>query len=422
MLKLIFSALFVQVAITHAHVFKLKNVVGQSEQVIECQQEPMELGIVLDSSSSISYADFQKSITFLQNFVSQYEIGDGPNDVRVSIITFGKGIYPRDSFDLTTYKNKEEVIKALGKVPHRVGLYTSTGEAIEYMSETQLSKAVSRPHADRVSIVLTDGNSQVWRKTRDAAQAARDSGIIMFAVGVGAVRREELLRIAGNESRVVKVDSYDQLEEIKTDLAQQTCVKKEKQTTVTTTTTTTPLPLTERCGKENPADIYFVFSPADLGLDATAWTTSLISTTVRQKEMENGFRFGVVSGSCPDDEGFDLNDYSTVEGIDTRLTNMVQPRMTTLIKRLSTSGYSKASGGRSNARDVAVLVANDGKKNKGLEAEVRHLMLMGVQVFIADPTNSGIRIDGATTLTGRSAKSASADLITRLCPVRTGEA
>ncbi|XP_005097879.2 collagen alpha-5(VI) chain [Aplysia californica] len=413
MFKLFCTFLFVQMAMTAARVVK-------RETVLECKQNPIELGIVLDSSSSIRHTDFQKSIKFLQEFLDQYEIGDGRNDVRVSIITFGKGVYPQDSFDLDTYKSKDAVIEAIGKVPHRVGLYTSTGEAIEYMSEKQLSKNVSRPYADRISIVITDGNSQVWRKTRDAAQAARDSGIVIFAVGVGNVRREELLRIAGNESQVVKVDNFDKLEEIKVSLAHKTCIEKEL--TTTTTTTTTPPPQTQTCGEENPADVYFVFSPAELGTQITSWTTSLISTTVRQDDMEKGFRFGVVSGSCPDDEGFDLDDYTSAEEIDARLATYMQPRMPAMIDHLSNFGYSDMSGGRSHARDVAVLVANGGKKNKGLQGEVNRLQAKGVQVFIADPAGSGIEIEGAITLTGRSAKDASANLVTHLCPTRTGNA
>ncbi|XP_005090383.1 cartilage matrix protein [Aplysia californica] len=415
MFKLICTLLLVQVAV-YARVVKRETVVDLGDHLLECKQEPIELGIVLDSSSSISHPDFQKSIAFLQDFLNQYEIGDGPNDVRVSIITFGKGIYKQDAFNLDTYHSKEDVIQAIGKVSHKVGLYTSTGAGIKYMSETQLSKNVSRPWADRISIVITDGNSQVWRETRDAAQAARDSGIVMFAVGVGNVRDEELLRIAGNESRKVKVDNYDQLKEIKTSLAHKTCIKKEK--TTTTTTTTTPVPQTQTCGEENPADIYFVFSPAELGLEVTSWTTSFVSNVVNQDQMEHGFRFGVVSGSCPDDEGFDLDDYTTADDIEKRMTNYLMPRMPALVDRLSQFGYSEIAGGRSEARDVAVLVANGGKMNKGLEAEVSRLQQKGVQVFIADPSASGVNVEGAITLTGRSVKDVSANLVTHLCPVR----
>ncbi|XP_005101236.1 collagen alpha-4(VI) chain [Aplysia californica] len=411
MLKLICSLLFVLVAV-HARVVKRETVVDLGDHLLECKQEPIELGIVLDSSSSISHPDFHKGIEFLQDFLNQYVIGDGPNDVRVSVITFGKGIYKQDSFNLDTYHSKDEVIQAIGKVPHKVGLYTSTGAGIKYMSETQLSMNVSRPWADRISIVITDGNSQIWRETRDAAQAAQDSGIIMFAVGVGNVRDEELLTIAGDESRKVKVDNYDQLKEIKTSLAHKTCIKKEK------TTTTTPVPQTEKCGEEHPADIYFVFSPAELGLEVTSWTTSFVSNVVNQDQMEHGFRFGVVSGSCPDDEGFDLDDYTTADDIENRLTNYLMPRMPALVDRLSQFGYSEIAGGRSEARDVAVLVANGGKKSKGLEEEVSRLREKGVQVFIADPSDSGVSVEGAITLTGRSVKDVSANLVTHLCPVR----
>lgn len=59
-----------------------------------CTQEPIELGIVLDSSSSIPRKDFRIAKKFLQDFLKQFDIGTGENEVRVSIITYGKGIYP----------------------------------------------------------------------------------------------------------------------------------------------------------------------------------------------------------------------------------------------------------------------------------------------------------------------------------------
>ncbi|XP_012942797.1 collagen alpha-1(XXI) chain [Aplysia californica] len=411
MIKLL-CVFIVALGAINASVVKRETIHDKGTHLLVCEQEPIELGIVLDSSSSIAHSDFRKGIEFLQDFVDQYEIGDGPNDVRVSIITFGKGIYPQDAFNLTTYQNKEEVEEALGEIPHRAGLYTSTGEGIEYMSKYQLSKTVTRPGADRIGIVITDGNSQEWRRTRDAAQEARDDGIIMFAVGIGRVRDQELENIAGNLSRVVKVKNYGQLHDIKASLARQTCIKKEKPTT-------TPPPQTATCGEENPADIYFAFSPAELGLAATSWTSSFVSITAKQDALEDGFRFGVVSGSCPDDEGFDLDDYSSAEAIEERMTGYLMPRMSALVQRLTSTGYTATSGGRADARDVAVLVANGGKRNKGLAAEVERLVAAGVEVFIADPIGSGVNIDGAITLTGRSAKEASANLVNYLCPPRT---
>ncbi|BFZ19084.1 hypothetical protein BsWGS_22123 [Bradybaena similaris] len=62
-----------------------------------CKQAPIDLGIVLDSSSSIYILDFKKAIKFLQDFLDRFDVGSGAEGVRVSIITYGKGIYPQVS-------------------------------------------------------------------------------------------------------------------------------------------------------------------------------------------------------------------------------------------------------------------------------------------------------------------------------------
>lgn len=170
------------------------------------------------------------------------------------------------------------------------------------------------------------------------------------------------------------------------------------------------------CGEDKPADIYFGFSPADLGAAHTAWTTSFISSTVGNEEMEEGFRFGVVSGSCPDDAGFDLDDHLTADEIQTRVQEYNKPRMPKLVETLTSTGYTAGSGGRPDAADIAVLVAGGGKKAKSLQAEVDPLIAKGVEVFIADPTGSGITIAGATTLNGLSPEEASMDFVAHLCP------
>ncbi|KAI8783071.1 cartilage matrix protein, partial [Biomphalaria glabrata] len=178
-----------------------------------CSHQVLELGIVLDSSVSIEDKDFLKGIKFLQDYLQEFDIG--PKNVRVAIIPYAQGVYTDVSFNLNTYSTKEDVISAIGKISHKHGQSTDTGEGIKYMREVQMSDAVVRPGVTKIGLVITDGNSQKKNFTAAEAGAARASGIIMFAVGVGVnVSREELLNIAGDTSRVSKADNYDKLNSI----------------------------------------------------------------------------------------------------------------------------------------------------------------------------------------------------------------
>ncbi|BFZ19082.1 hypothetical protein BsWGS_22121 [Bradybaena similaris] len=417
MYKLVLALAALQVLLAATDCLTLKKlsrretIVDTGSYIEVCKQAPIDLGIVLDSSSSIYILDFQKAIKFLQEFLDHFDVGSGAEGVRVSIITYGKGIYPQDGFNLTTYNNKAEVLEAIGNIPHRAGLYTDTGAAIKYMHTVQLADNVARPWAAKIGVVITDGNSQLWKVTQQAAKDARDDGITMFALGVGpTVRDEELLNIAGDKSRVTRVDSYDKLDAVKETLASKTCIKKERPTT-------TQEPKTQQCGELNPSDIYFAFSPADLGLDGTSWTTSFIGSVINAKDLDVGFRYGVVSGSCPDDAGFDLDTYSTVEEYKSRLQQYDRSPLPQVIERLLGNAYSAESGGRAGAGKVAVIVASgDTKEAEELSSLVDQLVENGVKVYIADPSDSGLTVEGAVTLTGRSSRSQAEVLISILCP------
>ncbi|XP_059147171.1 collagen alpha-5(VI) chain-like [Physella acuta] len=417
--KFMLAIFMLEIALISAFsIQELKSLAARRWETLEkkdenliCTQMPIELGIVLDSSSSISNKDFRIAKKFLNDFLEQYDIGTGKNDVRVSIITYGKGIYPQDGFNLTSYATKEQVLAAIDKIPHRQGLFTDTGKAIKYMHVVQLNNSVVRPEAEKVSIVITDGNAQVKKETDSEAKSARNDGINIFAVGVGHdIHDEELNIIAGDHARVTRVDNFSKLESIKESLARKTCIKKEKPANP-------PMVKIPACGEVNPADIYFVFDPAQLGLDAIAWTTTLISQTMDNMDMKNGFQYGVISGTCPDDAGFDLDDYNNVDDIKKRLQAYDRSKVKDLLQYLGTKAYTAEHGGRENSKKVAVLSLGKDIKSLGdLKSQITELNNQGIQVFIADYYNQNIQLKGTTTLVGQGSSLVSQDLIRRLCP------
>ncbi|XP_059147908.1 cuticlin-6-like isoform X2 [Physella acuta] len=387
---------------------KKQSIVDNGDHVLICNQQPIELGIVLDASSSINDQDFGAAKSFLQDFVKQYNVDGGY--VRVSLIVYGNGVYTQDAFNLGTYKRLDDIVAAIGAIRHRYGGRTDTGKGIKYMYQSQLANHLTRPNVPKVCVVLTDGNSQDEDITKQEAEIARNQNITMYAIGVGpTVKERELLNIAGDKSRVSRVDKYAELSQIKQELAYKTCEKVEKPTT-------TPPPQDEGCGVINPSDIYFVFSPASLGLDLTSWTTSFISTTINAEDLKEGFRFGVISGSCPDDAGFDLDDYNNVADIRKRLDAYDRTRIPALLQRLKTDAYTPSRGGRETASKVAVITLTSGDlKDKKTEKRIQELKAQGIKLFVTDPTNSGIKIDGVTTLTGSSASMQANDFIGQLC-------
>ncbi|KAI8783081.1 collagen alpha-6(VI) chain, partial [Biomphalaria glabrata] len=350
--------------------------------VEECQTPSLELGIVLDSSSSIWVEDFKKSIKFLQTFLQQLVIDK--DSVRVAIIPYSNEVHTKNSFNLNTYNTKKDVLNAIGKISHEQGNATYTNKGIKYMRERQLSNAVVRPGVTRIGLVITDGESHEPDLTAAEAKLARDSGIVMFAVGVGSnITDKELFNIAGDHSRVNHVNNFDNLNNIIQSLIRKTCTK----------------------GQKNPTDIYFVFSPSYLGYEITLWTKELISSII-SRDVNKVMKCGLLSDPCPSNVRFKLESYSTAKEITKELNPYTANKLPALIQQLADSGYIAQRGARPNARKVAVLVVEGVKSAELVSNQVKNLLNKGITVFIADPTKSGAKIKGVTTLKGGSEEQA----------------
>ncbi|CAL1534246.1 unnamed protein product [Lymnaea stagnalis] len=196
-----------------------------AQNISECDYcwRSMELGIILDSSGSISNPEFNKAKLFIQNFIGAFDIG--PNAVRVALVHYGQPVHEADAIYLSSYTNKSALLDAIGQVTHWATLYTATWNAIQFMREKQLNDSCVRPGLPKVCVVITDGNSQVPRRTRTQAALTRAQNITMFAIGVGqSIHDQELENIAGNISHVATVDNFDQLHTIIQWLAKETCI------------------------------------------------------------------------------------------------------------------------------------------------------------------------------------------------------
>ncbi|KAK6191975.1 hypothetical protein SNE40_003535 [Patella caerulea] len=309
-----------------------------------CSQRPLELAFILDASSSIWYQNFTKARNFVADFVDQYEIG--PEKVRIGVVTYGLGVYTQDVIRLSQYNDLTSLQTAISRLPWRAGSQTDTGLAISYMRTSIMSEA--RPDVRRVTVVITDGNSQEPETTAEEAARARQE-MEVFSVGVSdQVSHDELVRIAGNEEGVFYVNRYSELENIKGRLAMKTC------TPVEPTSPPLPPPEDQPCGIKDPADVYFVFDPAALGLERTLWVTKFIKESVKTEHMKY-MQVGAISGSCPLDAGFNLKQYNNSADIESHLEIFETTKLPRLIYQMADSGYDFQNGGRVGSRKVGVL-------------------------------------------------------------------
>ncbi|XP_006900421.1 PREDICTED: matrilin-2 isoform X3 [Elephantulus edwardii] len=139
----------------------------------------------------------------------------GPDVTRVGLLQYGSTV--KNEFSLKTFKRKSEVERAVKRMRH-LSTGTMTGLAIQYALNIAFSEAEgARPlkeNVPRVIMIVTDGRPQ--DSVAEVAAKARDTGILIFAIGVGQVDLNTLKAIGSepHEDHVFLVANFSQIESL----------------------------------------------------------------------------------------------------------------------------------------------------------------------------------------------------------------
>lgn len=187
-----------------------------------CGGEPADVLFLLDSSSSIHPNDFKKQLSFVKTIISAFDISPGKTAVGVS--TFSDEF--QFVFHLNDFTTKESIFKAIDNVPYLRG-GTDTGNA--FWNVRKYGFEVARPNIAHILILITDGLSRDPLETIKQANILKESGVYIFAIGVGPyVDKNELLSMANPSykdlSFVFSVSTFDALQSIDNLLATRTCL------------------------------------------------------------------------------------------------------------------------------------------------------------------------------------------------------
>ncbi|XP_034643725.1 matrilin-4 [Trachemys scripta elegans] len=159
----------------------------------KCKSSHVDLVLVIDGSKSVRPQNFELVKQFVNQIVDFLDVS--PHGTRVGLVQYSSRV--RTEFPLNQYKTAEDIKKAVLKVEY-MEKGTMTGLALKHMLEHSFSEAEgARPlsqNIPRIGLVFTDGRSQ--DDIAEWARKAKESGITMFAVGVGKAVEEELREIA----------------------------------------------------------------------------------------------------------------------------------------------------------------------------------------------------------------------------------
>lgn len=174
----------------------------------KCNTEKMDIGIVLDSSSSIGAESFEIAKTFLARLVSLFTIG--PDATQFTAIRYNSHV--EDLWELEDHNDVESLKYAISQIKYD-GSGTRTGRALRHMKRKfyQEGKFLGRPDAVKTILLITDGNSN--DDAGAVAEILRSKNLYINVIGVGDVDRVHIGDMASKpeEKHTMFVDSYSTL-------------------------------------------------------------------------------------------------------------------------------------------------------------------------------------------------------------------
>uniref|UniRef100_A0A8D0BPW9 Matrilin 2 n=1 Tax=Salvator merianae TaxID=96440 RepID=A0A8D0BPW9_SALMN len=184
----------------------------------------LDLVFIIDSSRSVRPYDFEKVKEFILTILQFLDIS--PDVTRVGLIQYGSTV--KNEFSLKTFRRKQDVERAVKRMMY-LATGTMTGLAIQYAVNIAFSESEgARPpsqNVPRVIMIVTDGRPQ--DPVADIAAKARNSGILIFAIGVGRVDMNTLRSIGSEpyEDHVFLVANFSQIETLTSVFQTKLCVQ-----------------------------------------------------------------------------------------------------------------------------------------------------------------------------------------------------
>ncbi|KAJ8377720.1 hypothetical protein AAFF_G00254540 [Aldrovandia affinis] len=192
----------------------------QEDMRLSCRTAPSDLVVILDGSWSVGDTDFEIVKRWLVNITTSFNIGQ--KFTQVGVVQYSDD--PHLEIPLGRFYSSKDLIEAMESIEY-MGGNTRTGKAIQFASDRLFASSERAPNGvAKIAVVLTDGKSQ--DEVAAAAEAAREKGIILFAIGVGAETEEAELKAIANKPHstyVFYVEDYIAISKIREVIRQKLC-------------------------------------------------------------------------------------------------------------------------------------------------------------------------------------------------------
>lgn len=164
-------------------------------------------------------------INFTKDFLSIADIDSG--NTRVGMVVYSTSV--SIEFHLNQYTTKSDVFRAIDKIQYAFGNTYTAGGIRTMRTEMFTSIHGDRPTVPNIAVVITDGQANVQAtRTIPEAEAAKDDGIEMYAIGISLLETEELKGIASRplDDHLYTVEDFEELSGLMAKIFQAVCFGK----------------------------------------------------------------------------------------------------------------------------------------------------------------------------------------------------
>uniref|UniRef100_A0A3B4BDE2 VWFA domain-containing protein n=1 Tax=Periophthalmus magnuspinnatus TaxID=409849 RepID=A0A3B4BDE2_9GOBI len=176
----------------------------------DCNSGVIDVVFIIDGSKSLGPANFELVKQFVNTIVDAFDVSR--KGTHVGLIQYSTKV--RTEFTLDQFSSARDVKQAVSQVQY-MGRGSLTGSALRHMFQTSFSpQEGARANVQRVSIVFTDGRSQ--DDVSEWAAKAKESGITIYALGIGKAVEQELREIASEpiEKHLFYTEGFEKMGEI----------------------------------------------------------------------------------------------------------------------------------------------------------------------------------------------------------------
>lgn len=169
-----------------------------------------DIVFLVDGSINLGKNNFNEVMLFITNLIDLFFTER--DNLRIGLAHYATDV--TDVFYLNTYKDRQDIMDAVGRAEYKGGNRINTGAAIRHVQDVHFTKSKGSRKDDgtaQILMVITGGKSA--DDSKSAALELKKKGVRIFAVGVGDTMAE-LQNIASESTTVARASTIQELSEL----------------------------------------------------------------------------------------------------------------------------------------------------------------------------------------------------------------